>query len=461
VVGWALADHMRTELISNALLMAFGQRRPPAGAIFHSDRGCQYTSRDFRQVSAVRASIRSAVSASKYDQPSLGPGIGITTGPDGALWFSNGDSIGRLATDGVLHTFTGPDIDDAYAGIAVGSDGALWFTNSRNNSIGRVTTSGVVTNYSDTTIDQPWGIAAGPDGALWFTNASNNSIGRITTSGVVTNYTNPGIDTPFGITEGPDAAMWFTNANGDSIGRITTSGAITIYTDSSIGGPTSIVTGSDGALWFTNNDYNTIGRITTSGVVTSYSDPIINYPESITAGPDGALWFTNAADGVDATIARITTSGTVTDYTKGRHCEGGFECDSQDAVGIASGPDGALWFTGSWIGRITTSGVESVYKGPTLLISGGDPPGSAVTVTGAGFQPSETVRVVYKTGLTSPSLASVPICSATVTNSGSYSCPGRIPTEPAAGPHEDHTIIAKGETSLIEVKSTYYVGPSS
>jgi putative transposase len=48
VVGWALADHMRTELISDALLMAFAQRRPQAGAIFHSDRGCQYTSRDFR-----------------------------------------------------------------------------------------------------------------------------------------------------------------------------------------------------------------------------------------------------------------------------------------------------------------------------------------------------------------------------------------------------------------------------
>jgi putative transposase len=48
VVGWALADHMRTELISDALWMAFDSRRPPAGAIFHSDRGCQYTSRDFR-----------------------------------------------------------------------------------------------------------------------------------------------------------------------------------------------------------------------------------------------------------------------------------------------------------------------------------------------------------------------------------------------------------------------------
>jgi transposase InsO family protein len=50
VVGWALADHMRTELISDALMMAFGQRRPPAGVVFHSDRGCQYTSREFRQL---------------------------------------------------------------------------------------------------------------------------------------------------------------------------------------------------------------------------------------------------------------------------------------------------------------------------------------------------------------------------------------------------------------------------
>ena len=41
VVGWALADHMRTELVEEALQMAFVQRRPPEGVIFHSDRGCQ------------------------------------------------------------------------------------------------------------------------------------------------------------------------------------------------------------------------------------------------------------------------------------------------------------------------------------------------------------------------------------------------------------------------------------
>ena len=44
VVGWAVADHMRTELVTAALDMAIAARRPPAGVIFHSDRGTQYTS---------------------------------------------------------------------------------------------------------------------------------------------------------------------------------------------------------------------------------------------------------------------------------------------------------------------------------------------------------------------------------------------------------------------------------
>jgi putative transposase len=47
VVGWALGDHMRTDLATDALTMACQQRRPPAGVIFHSDRGCQYTAGDY------------------------------------------------------------------------------------------------------------------------------------------------------------------------------------------------------------------------------------------------------------------------------------------------------------------------------------------------------------------------------------------------------------------------------
>jgi putative transposase len=46
VVGWAMATHLRTELVLEALHMAIGQRRP-AAVIHHSDQGCQYTSLAF------------------------------------------------------------------------------------------------------------------------------------------------------------------------------------------------------------------------------------------------------------------------------------------------------------------------------------------------------------------------------------------------------------------------------
>jgi transposase InsO family protein len=44
VVGYALADHLRTELVSDALSNAVAARTPQPGVVFHSDRGCQYTS---------------------------------------------------------------------------------------------------------------------------------------------------------------------------------------------------------------------------------------------------------------------------------------------------------------------------------------------------------------------------------------------------------------------------------
>jgi len=48
VVGLAMADHLRASLATEALNMALAQRRPAPGLVFHSDRGCQYTSAEFR-----------------------------------------------------------------------------------------------------------------------------------------------------------------------------------------------------------------------------------------------------------------------------------------------------------------------------------------------------------------------------------------------------------------------------
>jgi hypothetical protein len=102
------------------------------------------------------------------------------------------------------------------------------------------------------------GITAGPDGALWFTEIGY-TIGRITTTGVVTEYQVPGVPAGGGITVGPDGALWFTPGlyNGDQIGRITTAGVVSGYplpVDYDVT-TFSIATGPDGSLWFVESSF--------------------------------------------------------------------------------------------------------------------------------------------------------------------------------------------------------------
>jgi transposase InsO family protein len=52
VVGWSMANHMRAELVNQALSMALCQRHPAAGLIMHTDRGSQYGADSYRQLLA-------------------------------------------------------------------------------------------------------------------------------------------------------------------------------------------------------------------------------------------------------------------------------------------------------------------------------------------------------------------------------------------------------------------------
>jgi putative transposase len=53
VVGWAMRDHMRTELTLGALIMAAQRQRPGPGLIHHSDRGSQYAAEAYAQQLAL------------------------------------------------------------------------------------------------------------------------------------------------------------------------------------------------------------------------------------------------------------------------------------------------------------------------------------------------------------------------------------------------------------------------
>jgi putative transposase len=60
VVGWQMAEHMRTSLVVDALAMARDAGHVAPGAIFHSDRGTQYTSTEFHQY-CQRIQVRTSV----------------------------------------------------------------------------------------------------------------------------------------------------------------------------------------------------------------------------------------------------------------------------------------------------------------------------------------------------------------------------------------------------------------
>ena len=85
-------------------------------------------------------------------------------------------------------------------------------------------------NIPTTVTSDPFSIVAGPDGALWFTERFANAIGRIDTSGNITEFTVPSVVSfPQVITAGPDNALWFTETFTSKIGRIDTSGNITEF----------------------------------------------------------------------------------------------------------------------------------------------------------------------------------------------------------------------------------------
>ena len=49
VIGWSISERPDADLVVKALNMAYEQRGHPSGVMFHSDQGCQYGSRKFRQ----------------------------------------------------------------------------------------------------------------------------------------------------------------------------------------------------------------------------------------------------------------------------------------------------------------------------------------------------------------------------------------------------------------------------
>ena len=222
--------------------------------------------------------------------PTLSNPAFITPGPDGNIWFGEG-STGKIASVTPAAAIT--EIQFSFFGVSVGittgSDGNIWFTDQTDHAVWRYNPStGVFAEFRTPTPNSfPGDITTGADGNMWFTEQAVDKFGRITPSGVITEF--GGVNSPSSIAAGPDGNIWISSAFVSEVARVTPTVEITIFQTPSP--PTIIRPGNSNNLLFTEFSANKIASITTDGVVTESAEFFGSAPTGITAGVGSRVWF--------------------------------------------------------------------------------------------------------------------------------------------------------------------------
>jgi virginiamycin B lyase len=182
----------------------------------------------------------------------------ITRGPNDTVWFSSNDGgVASITSTGTMTVYAlGSNIH--IREVATGSDGALWMATS--SGVVRFTTSGSYTLYAMSYA--PEFITTGLNDDLWYAESDQKKLGRITTSGQLTEYVVTGLGTspsPNTIVHLGDGTYAFgTHATTQQsevpnyMGRITVDGDIDVITTPDAVSPVDLVyAGWANEVWFT------------------------------------------------------------------------------------------------------------------------------------------------------------------------------------------------------------------
>jgi uncharacterized repeat protein (TIGR03803 family) len=335
------------------------------------------------------------------DGKSETPGAWLVQGTDGALYGTtpNGGPEGngtvfKLSTNGsgyqVLHSFTGTDGANPYAGLVQGADGALYGTSyvGGTNGLGaafKLRTDGsgyqVLHSFSNAGVDGYFPeapLVQGADGALYGTTSYGGTNGNGTVfklnpdgSGYQMLSSIPGVSliggaVPSGLVQGADGALYGITSDGGTNDHGTVfklspngSGYQVLHNFTGTGGDggypnAGLVQGTDGALYGTTYDggthrQGTVFKLGTdgSGYQVLYSFAGINTDAGLVQGADGALYGTSYSGGTgdNGTVFKLGTDGS--GYQVLYSFTGIGTDGSEPAAGLVQGADGALYGTTS------------------------------------------------------------------------------------------------------------------
>jgi len=280
----------------------------------------------------------------EFPIPSGGSPYLITWGFSGDLWFTEPEfnRVAKITSAGVITEYTVPTPGSDPLGIATVGGGDAWFTEYVANKIGHVTSAGVFQEFTIPTPNSgPWGIIPGPTGGYWFVEQLGNKIGFITNSGVITEYPIPTPNSfPVTIDWVTTDRLWFTEGGTDKIGSITLGGVITEFPAIAGAGLGRIATGYDGFdfvdMWFVESSADKVGKIASNGTVTEYNLQGAASPFDVNYAFDGNTYVPEPSANL---IARINPIGGIFEFK--------VPTPNAQPFGVpqAGGPDGKIWFT--------------------------------------------------------------------------------------------------------------------
>lgn len=276
----------------------------------------------------------------------------------------------------------------------------------RSNTLSfNVFTAGQTPGFPSTAV----AVDLAPDNAgnMWFTDGGTPAIGRIDSSGNVTEYTSglpPGAQ-PYSITAGPNGDMWFSDFRGVAIGQVTPQGAITEYDASQYTNSKAmgIAIGAHGEPWVVGfGSEPLLAHLTPAGTIVGRPLPKDMTPKgALTSNPHGNLWFVVQNRQTHGYLIERRAHAPGLTRTP-LHMVSAFEpcCPNVAPKSIVIGPNRDPWFTtldfahkkspASWLGtyklgkvilhRITHKGLtEAAYASGIaadahgLWMTGGDP----------------------------------------------------------------------------------------
>lgn len=273
-----------------------------------------------------------------------------------------------------VQDFPVPTPDAKLTDIATGKDGSIWFSEQKGYKVGRITTSGQITEWTIPRQDAgdteygPEELTVAQDGRVWVLSDAHASafvidpavpnvpVGRYAVNGDELGGRRGG-----DIAAAPDGTVWITDSVGDGVLRIAPNGQ---GVDTRDGPPECdfdgiIAPGPDGLMWCADDSGgNALKRIQLDGV----NNVALPLPpgfavSALTAGPGGAMWFGRNTGGSfafkpgDGAVGFMTPDGGVREFPVG---------DRVAPTSLAAGPDGAVWFGSEGfdqvVGRITAAG---------------------------------------------------------------------------------------------------------